>query len=97
MILPWTWEAASDREAIYNYIEADNPRAALELDEQFSRRAGQLLSHPMIGRVGKVPSTRELVVRPNYILVYDMHGETIRILRVLHAAQQWPPAKSEQQ
>jgi toxin ParE1/3/4 len=88
--LTWTREASADREAIYDYIESDNPRAALELDEQFARRATQLLTRPMIGRPGRVPTTRELVVRPNYVLVYDLDGDMIRILRVLHAAQQWP-------
>lgn len=93
MKLSWTAEADADREAIYHYIEADNPRAAVKLDEEFDRRAEQLLSHPMMGRGGQVPNTRELVVRPSYIMVYDIAGETIRILRVLHAAQQWPPEK----
>jgi len=29
-------------------------------------------------------------VRANYILIYRVEGETITVLRVLHAAQQWP-------
>lgn len=32
MELHWTPEAVRDREAIYDYIEADNPIAALALD-----------------------------------------------------------------
>jgi len=36
--------------------------------------------------------TRELVVHKNYILIYDTTVELVRILRVLHAARQWPPA-----
>lgn len=91
MRLFWTPEAAADRNAIYDYIEADNPRAAVEMDEQFGRRAAQLTAHPMIGRRGRVEKTRELVVHPNYLLVYDIRGDRIRILRVLHAARQWPP------
>ena len=35
MELRWTPEAIQDREAIYDYIEADNPTAALALDELF--------------------------------------------------------------
>ena len=34
--------------------------------------------------------TREMVVRPNYIVVYADDLQTVTILRVLHAAQQWP-------
>ena len=35
--------------------------------------------------------TRELVVHRNYILVYDVAGDVVRILRVLHARREWPP------
>ena len=93
MKLAWTPNARADRDAIYTYIEANNPRAALELDEIFANRAAQLASHPMIGRPGRVANTRELVVHPNYVLIYDIAGETIRILRVLHTARRWPPGR----
>ena len=46
MELHWTPEAIADREAIYDYIEADNPAAALALDELFAEKAGRLLDHP---------------------------------------------------
>ena len=32
-----------------------------------------------------------MLVRANYIVVYCEDPLTIRVLRVLHAAQQWPP------
>jgi len=91
MLLFWTPESVSDREDIYAHIEADNPAAAVALDAQFSEKAHQLLDHPGMGRPGRVEGTRELVVHPNYILVYDQKGDRVRVLRVLHAAQQWPP------
>ncbi|MHB1292267.1 MAG: type II toxin-antitoxin system RelE/ParE family toxin [Sulfuricella sp.] len=31
-----------------------------------------------------------LVAHPNYLLIYRIQGETIEILRVKHALQQWP-------
>ena len=93
MKLAWTLDARADRDAIYTYIEANNPRAALELDDIFANRAAHLASHPMIGRPGRVANTRELVVHPNYVLIYDIAGETIRILRVLHTARRWPRGK----
>ena len=95
MKLIWTRKASADRDTIYDYIEAHNSRAALELDEQFAHRAAQLLAHPLIGRPGRVQGTRELIVRTNYVLVYDISGETLRILRVLHTAQQWPKPSSQ--
>lgn len=91
MLLFWTPESVSDREEIYAYIEADNPAGALALDAKISEKADQLLDHPGLGRQGRVAGTRERVVHPNYILVYDIAGDRVRILRVLHAARQWPP------
>jgi len=41
-------------------------------------------------RVGRVDGTREIVVRRNYIIIYAENPGTVTILRVLHAAQQWP-------
>jgi len=90
MELFWTSEAIQDRETIYEHIEADNPIAALSLDELFSESAGHLLDHPDLGRPGRVTGTRELVVHDNYILIYDLTSDLIRILRILHAARQWP-------
>ena len=92
MRLFWTPDAVDDRRAIYDYVEADNPRAALTLDELFSDRVLHLIDHPGLGRVGRITGTRELVVHKNYILIYDTTAEQVRILRVLHAARQWPPA-----
>ena len=89
MKLGWTPEAIADRDAIFDYIEADNPAAASALDELFSEKVERLTDHPKLGRPGRVEGTRELVVHENYILVYDIVGDLTRILRVLHAARQW--------
>ena len=90
MILYWTPEAVADREAIYDHIEADKPAAALALDERFQQKAECLIDHPHMGRKGRESDTRELVVHQNYILVYDVMGGSVRILRVLHVARRWP-------
>lgn len=92
MRLFWAPEALDDRRAIYDYIEADNPRAALTLDELFSEKVRNLIDHPGLGRIGRITGTRELVVHKNYILIYDTTVDQVRVLRVLHAARQWPPA-----
>lgn len=92
MTLFWTVEAVQDREDIYDYIEVNNPGAALALDQLFAERAGSLPDHPALRHHGRVSGTRELVMHPNYILVYDVVGKSVRVLRVLHAARQWPAA-----
>jgi addiction module RelE/StbE family toxin len=91
--LVWTLPASQDRKSIREYIAVDNPSAALDLDELLSERAARLLDHPGLGRPGRLKGTRELVAHRNYILIYDLVGEWVRVLRVLHAARQWPPTK----
>jgi len=91
--LAWTLEAIQDRNEIYDHVEADNPVAALALDELLSEKASRLIDHPGMGRAGRIAGTRELVAHRNYILVYDLSGDLVRVLRVLHTSRQWPPAK----
>jgi addiction module RelE/StbE family toxin len=93
MELFWTPEAIQDRDDIYDYIEADNPAAALALDELFEEKAALLVGRPGLGRIGRAPDTRELVVHRNYILIYDIAGDLVRMLNVVHAARQWPPIR----
>lgn len=90
MKLVWTRPAREDRKAIREYIAVDNPSAALDLDELLSEKAARLLDHPGLGRPGRLQGTRELVAHRNYILIYDVADDLVRVLRVLHAARQWP-------
>ncbi|SHJ84408.1 type II toxin-antitoxin system RelE/ParE family toxin [Halomonas caseinilytica] len=92
MELVWTPEAIQDRDDIYEYIEPENPLAALTLDELFSEEAAQLVGHPDSGRPGRAPGSRELVVHPSYMLVYDVVGMQVRVLSVVHTARQWLPS-----
>lgn len=93
MKLFWTPEALDDRRAIYDYIEADSPHSALALDEMLAEKAQRLLDYPGLGRSGRVTGTRELVAHPNYILIYDVVADQVRVLRVLHASRRWPPMR----
>jgi toxin ParE1/3/4 len=44
-----------------------------------------------IGRTGRVPGTRELVIPCTlYIVPYRVRGATIEIARVYHSARRWP-------
>lgn len=92
MRLAWTRLALNDRQAIRSYIAQDNPMAALALDELFAEKASRLADHPALGRPGRVNRTRELVVHQNYLMIYDLTQDQVRILRVLHTARQWPSA-----
>ncbi|MBM2294640.1 type II toxin-antitoxin system RelE/ParE family toxin [Sulfitobacter pseudonitzschiae] len=88
--LNWTAPAVADLMAIVDYISDDNPDAALALMSEIESKVATLPDQPKRGRSGRVAGTRELVVRPNYIVVYAETKVAVTVLRVLHAAQMWP-------
>jgi len=88
----WKPAAIADRKRITTHIAQDNPRAAMEMGDMLMEKAALLDQHLMLGRAGRVKGTRELVAHPNYILIYRVAGDVAEVLRVKHAAQQWPNA-----
>ena len=56
----WTPEAEQDRTAIWDYLEARDPDAALRIDRLFSDAVAGLASFPMLGHQGEIAGTREL-------------------------------------
>ena len=88
--LEWKASAVADLMAIVDYISDDNPDAALALVDEIQGKVEQLPAHPKRCRPGRVNGTRELVVRPNYIVIYTETPAVVTVLRVLHAAQMWP-------
>lgn len=89
----WREPARADLLAIVDYISDDNPDAAQRLKDEIEEKVSRLAEHPKLYRVGRVAGTREMVVRANYVVVYTEDASTVSILRVLHAAQQWPPGQ----
>ena len=91
MRLEWSVFALEDRDRIFDYVEEDSPRAAVVVDDRIGTQVRQLLQFPETGRLGRVEGTRELVIsRTPYIAAYRIIDDTVRVLRVLHGAQQWP-------
>lgn len=90
--LEWKAMAVADLMAIVDYISDDNPDAAQALKEDIEAKTSRLRENPRLYRIGRVEGTREMVVRSNYLVFYAEDARTVTILRVLHAAQQWPQA-----
>ena len=88
--LNWRAAARADLLEIIAYIADDNPGAAQALKDDIEAQANALRDHPKLYKPGRLKGTREMVVRPNYVVVYRESKTEIVILRVLHAAQQWP-------
>lgn len=86
----WADEATTDLVEILDYIEQRNAAAAQNLHAAIMQSAENLPLMPYLFRPGRVPGTRELVVHPNYIVVYQIGNDVIDILRILHSRQQYP-------
>jgi len=88
--LNWRASARADLLEIIGYIADDNPDAAQALKDDIPTKADQLPAHPRLYKPGRMKGTREMVIRPNYVVIYRESKTEITILRVLHTARQWP-------
>jgi toxin ParE1/3/4 len=90
MLVEWRPEARASLIESLSFIAEHNPVAAFELGEEIERATSALPQHPYLYRRGKVPGTREMVVHPNYLIVYRVSLTAIEIIDVLHTRQQYP-------
>ena len=92
MNIIWSLQAIEDLTSLRAYIAEDDPAAALRVALHIIHNIEQLLPvNPHIGRAGRVPGTRELVVPSTpYIVPYRVQRSTIQILRIYHGARRWP-------
>jgi toxin ParE1/3/4 len=91
MRVKWLRQALGNLDAEAAYIARDSPASAAAFVKHLTESAAMLASHPHMGRPGRVPGTRELVVtRFPYILPYRVREQTVEILRVFHTSRKWP-------
>ena len=87
MALKWTKTALRSVDDIASFIAQDNPTRATSFVRELKDAVTKLQVHPGMGRAGRVPGTRELVLHKNYIAIYRVRGDDVEILRLHHAAQ----------
>jgi toxin ParE1/3/4 len=91
----WTTDAADDLEYICDYLADTSPDAARRTAKAIVDGVASLQAFPNRGRPGRVSGTREFVfAHLPFVAVYQVNDE-VHVLRILHGAQLWPPAKSE--
>jgi toxin ParE1/3/4 len=88
--LIWETDARSQLGDALAYISKFNQAAAFRLKALIDERLEQTRSFPAVGRLGRVKGTRELIVHPNYVVIYQVTGTAIDVIRVLHARQRYP-------
>ena len=87
MSIKWTRTAPTSVDEIAGFIAKDNPTRATGFVLELQAAVTRLQAHPGMGRAGRVPGTRELVLHKNYIAIYRVRGDDVEILRLHHAAR----------
>lgn len=94
MRIEWLPLAGATRDSQLDYVAQNSIQAARAVATQIERQTSQLVLFPELGRAGRQPGTRELVIsRTPLVVVYRVQPtqDRIEIIRVLHTSQQWPP------
>jgi toxin ParE1/3/4 len=91
MRIIWSETAIANLIEIRQYIEQDQPAAARRVAQRILASVERLAKHPHLGRFGRQPDTRELIVAGTpYVIPYRIHSDRLAILAILHAAQDRP-------
>ncbi|KMZ13436.1 YafQ toxin protein [Candidatus Burkholderia humilis] len=89
MIVEWHPRAPKRLRQIYEYIEEHNPHAAEDIFRQVSEAVMTLAESPRLYRLGRIEGTREMIVHPNYLVVYSV-TDRVTVLNVLHTRRRFP-------
>jgi len=88
----WLRTALRTLDTQADHIARDDPAAAVRALDRVRSAVENLAKHPGMGRPGRVPLTREMVISGTpFVVVYRVRAD-VEIVRVLHGAQSWPPA-----
>jgi plasmid stabilization system protein ParE len=91
MRVRWLRTALRNLEDEAAYIATDDPEAARLVVQRVLEAVDALADQPGLGRPGRVPGTRELIVRKTrHIVPYRVNGEVVEVLRVFHTSRRLP-------
>jgi len=91
MRLRWLRKALLNLDDEATYIAADDAAAARLVVRRVLDAVAMLPAQPGLGRPGRVPGTRELVVlKTRYIVPYRVRDDLIELLRVFHTSRRRP-------
>ncbi|KAA1280747.1 type II toxin-antitoxin system RelE/ParE family toxin [Citrobacter pasteurii] len=91
MEIKWLRKAIANLETEFQYIAEEDPQAAVRFVNEVWRLTQLLKEQPAMGREGRVPETRELILHNYpYIIPYRVRNNTIQILRVFHTHRRIP-------
>ena len=87
----WSRRAIRNLVALRAYIARDSEQNAVLVAKRILKAVALLQTQPGMGRPGRTPGTRELVVPDTpYIIPYRVRREVLELMAVLHGRRQWP-------
>lgn len=93
MKVRWLSSALVDLRGIRDYLVDHNPTAAQQVIACIRLKVSMLATQTNIGRLGRLPDTKKLVIQPYpYIVAYRVHPNEVQILAVVHTSRRWPEA-----
>lgn len=93
MSVRWTNSALAHLVAIHEHIARDSPRYAARMVDRITARTRQIGTFPLSGQSVpeyRHPAIREVIEGP-YRVIYEVSGEDVRVLAVIHGARLLPP------
>ena len=91
MRVRWLRKALAKLDDEARDVASDDPAAARLIVSRVLAAVALLAQQPGLGRPGRVPGTRELIVpKTSYIVPCRVRGDTVAILRVFHTSRRLP-------
>lgn len=89
--LRWSPRARRELNAALARAADDNVERAAALYERIDEATAHLRDFPGMGRPGRIPRTRELVIaRTPFVAIYIVERGVVRIVALHHTARAWP-------
>jgi len=96
MQIVWTEQAIADLAEIEDYIAHDKPQAAEHVANHLLGSVEHLAEFPRLGRQGRRPGTREIIIPP-YVITYRLRPERLDILSIWHGRRRRERPTKDQQ
>ena len=91
MTTVWSRRAIRDLIALRSRIAKDSEENAAAESTRILQAVELLQLQPRLGRLGRLPGTRELVITGTpYIIPYSIRDGGLVLLGIFHGRQRWP-------
>jgi toxin ParE1/3/4 len=89
--IAWRGQAQDDLLEILSYIGERDERAAERLYGLIEHGLEHAAQHPFLYKISqRIAGTREIVVHPNYIVLYQVTHSAVDVISVVHARREYP-------